>query len=71
MQIASEIPRLVHRQCGGWLALAPRDASLQIGVWADSEQEAIEKYRTTLDDWNATLAQRGVAARADADAGIA
>lgn len=56
MQIASEMPRLVQRQCGGWLALAPRGVSLRIGVWADSEEAAREKYRTAVEGWQATLA---------------
>ena len=51
-----QLPRLVQRQCGGWLALAPRGASLRIGVWADSEDAARDKYRTTVEGWQATLA---------------
>jgi hypothetical protein len=69
MQISTEIPRLVPRHCGGWLALAPKGASLRIGVWADSEEAAREKYRTALDGWQSTLALRDVAAPVDADAG--
>ena len=61
MQIEGESPRIVHRQCGGWLALAPESASLKIGVSADSEEAAREKYRTAVGEWKSTLAQRGVA----------
>lgn len=52
----SLMPRLVQRHCGGWLALAPRGVSLRIGVWADSEDAAREKYRTAVKEWQATLA---------------
>jgi hypothetical protein len=60
MQNSIEMPRLVPRQCGGWLALAPRGASLRIGVWADSEGAAREKYQTAVREWRATLALGGV-----------
>ena len=56
MQIEAKSPRLVHRHCGGWLALAPESASLKIGVSADSEDAAREKYRTAVVEWEATLA---------------
>lgn len=43
-----EIPRLIQRHCGGWLALSPADSDLQIGVPADSREVAVEKYRATV-----------------------
>ncbi len=67
MQNVPEMPRLVHRQCGGWLALAPKGVTLRIGVWADSEESAREKYRTAVEGWRATLALRDVAQTSDAD----
>jgi hypothetical protein len=60
MTNAPKIPRLVPRQCGGWLALAPPGASLRIGVWADSEEAALDKYQTAVREWRATLALGGV-----------
>jgi len=62
MQTQAESPRLVHRHCGGWLALAPEGASLKIGVSADSEDAARDKYRTAVEEWKATLAIGGVRA---------
>jgi hypothetical protein len=61
MQIEAESPRIVRRHCGGWLALAPESASLKIGVSADSEDVARNKYRTAVEEWKATLALGGVA----------
>ena len=60
MQIEAGSPRLVQRHCGGWLALAPEGASLKIGVSADSEDAARDKYRTAVEEWNATLTLGGV-----------
>lgn len=60
MQIELESPRIIRRHCGGWLALAPESASLKIGVSADSEDAARDKYRTAVGEWKATLALRGV-----------
>ena len=57
MSIEAESPRLVQRHCGGWLALAPEGATLKIGVSADSPAAAREKYRTTVEEWNAALAR--------------
>jgi hypothetical protein len=59
MEISTGNPRLVRRNCGGWLALPPRESSLRIGVWADTEEEARLKYRTAVDEWRATLALAG------------
>lgn len=61
MSNESESPRIVQRHCGGWLALAPLDASLRIGVAADSETAARDKYRTAVHEWEKTLALGGVA----------
>jgi hypothetical protein len=71
MIIDTESPRLVRRHCGGWLALAPRGASLRIGVWADSEDAARQKYGTELAAWRATLALRDVAQTDDAAEALA
>jgi len=50
-----EKPRIVHRECGGWLALSPLGAALRIGVTAPSEGEAIEGYRAAVEKWEALL----------------
>lgn len=61
MSNKSESPRIVQRHCGGWLALAPLGASLRIGVAADSESAALDKYRTAVSEWEKTLALGKVA----------
>lgn len=42
-------PKLRRRKCGGWLAVSSKEARFQIGVTADTEQEAhilfIQAYR--------------------------
>lgn len=57
MPTEAESPRLVQRHCGGWLALAPEGAALRIGVSAESPDAAREKYRATVEEWNAALAR--------------
>ena len=37
-------PRIIHRNCGGWIALSPLGSDLQIGITAATEQEAKDKY---------------------------
>jgi hypothetical protein len=56
MQEICESPRIVQRRCGGWLALAPEGASLKIGVSADTEEAARDKYKTAVTEWRRTLA---------------
>jgi hypothetical protein len=60
MTAETESPRLVERHCGGWLALAPRGATLKIGVTAETAEAARKKYQTTVAEWRATLALGGV-----------
>jgi hypothetical protein len=43
MLIEPESSQLVGRRCGGWPALAPKGASLKIGVSADNRDAAQEK----------------------------
>ena len=40
-----ETPRLLRRAYGGWLAISPADADLQIGVTGSTEEEAGERFR--------------------------
>ena len=44
-------PDLVRRTGGGWLAIAPKDAIITIGVTAATEDEAREKFRSVLRRW--------------------
>lgn len=44
-------PKIVRRECGGWLALAPRTALFRVGVTAETEVEAKEKFRTVYNRW--------------------
>jgi hypothetical protein len=53
-KLAAIQPRLVPRECGGWLALSP-DAALRIGVTAPTELEAREAFRHALNRWIETL----------------
>lgn len=52
-------PQLIERACGGWLALAPREAPVRIGVTADDEGAAREALTAALKEWDRLL---GVAA---------
>jgi predicted RNase H-like HicB family nuclease len=48
-------PRLIERECGGWLAVSPPEAALQIGVTGKSEAEAVRAYTQALRLWTAAL----------------
>jgi hypothetical protein len=49
-------PRLIRRACGGWLAVAPLGAALQIGLIGGSEAEAEEQFHATWRRCNELLA---------------
>jgi len=42
-------PLLIKRRCGGWLAITPKGWPLGIGVTAETEAEAVTKFREELD----------------------
>lgn len=44
-------PNLVRRTGGGWLAVAPKDATFGIGVTAPTEAEAREKFGSVYSRW--------------------
>jgi hypothetical protein len=44
-------PRIIHRHCGGYLALSTSSQAPKIGVTANTEEEAKEKLNATLDRW--------------------
>lgn len=44
-------PRMVHRACGGWLAVSPPGAFFRIGVTGATEAEAAESFELTKRRW--------------------
>jgi hypothetical protein len=38
------IPRVIHRVCGGYLAISPDGCALGIGVTADTEEEVLVEF---------------------------
>lgn len=48
-------PKLIHRACGGWLAVSPDGACLRIGVTAETEDGARKRYQQTVARWMETL----------------
>ena len=44
-------PELVSRECGGWIAIAPKGAAIRIAVTAISETEARKEFAQSLDCW--------------------
>lgn len=44
-------PLLIRRNNGGWLAIAPKNATFLIGITADTADEAEEKFRTVYNRW--------------------
>lgn len=58
VKIDYEVIKLVvtQRECGGWLATAPKWSPLRIGVTGDSEAEARNNFHRSLGEWARTLA---------------
>lgn len=48
-------PRLLPRECGGWLAVSPVWARFSLGVVAPTEQEAREKFDSVFKHWVSML----------------
>jgi len=44
-------PRLIQRECGGWLAVSQAGAQLRIGVTAQTEQDARTHFFKALKEW--------------------
>jgi len=44
-------PEVVSRECGGWMAKAPKDAAIRITVTAVSEAEARKQFAQSLACW--------------------
>ena len=66
MRQSQENVRLLQRKCGGWLAVSHRWNEIRIGVTAESEAEARDKFIAALAEWRAMLAgaHDGVTAQA-------
>lgn len=50
-------PRIIHRECGGWLALSPPDEALRIGVVASTQDAAEAQYRASLAQWRLAFSE--------------
>jgi len=48
-------PRMIRRQNGEWLAVAPKNARFSIGVTAPTEEEAQDKFRRVYGEWVSLL----------------
>lgn len=56
MKFSDIRPRLIKRDRDlGWLAVSPDGAHIGIGVEAESEAHAIERWRATAREWEALL----------------
>ena len=45
------IPRVFERQCGGYLAVSKEGSRFKIGVEADTEEEALQRFDESLKRW--------------------
>lgn len=41
-------PRMIKRECGGWLAVSPRGCSLKIGVTGETEQGTRDQFAASF-----------------------
>jgi hypothetical protein len=48
-------PVLAERACGGWLATTPKGYRFSLGVTAETEGEAREAFRRTINRWTEIL----------------
>jgi hypothetical protein len=48
-------PRTIRRACGGWLAISAVGSPLQIGVVADTEEDAREAFARAFIRWDEIL----------------
>ncbi len=44
-------PQLIERRNGGWLAVTPEGSAIRLGVTADTEAGAREKFSQSLTQW--------------------
>ncbi len=50
--VVNDDMRIMPRRCGGWLAISGPTQSFKIGVFGNSESEAVDTFRTTLARWH-------------------
>lgn len=50
-RIAGMQPRLIERECGGWLALSPDGALIRIGVTGTTDAETREAFGRAAAEW--------------------
>lgn len=55
-------PDVVRRACGGFLATSPKGARVAIGVTADTQEGAVEKFCSVYNRWIEILSAGGGAA---------
>lgn len=53
--LESMTPDVARRECGGWLATAPKWSPLKFGVTAATEDAAREAFRVSLWQWLTAL----------------
>jgi hypothetical protein len=51
------LPDLIRRTGGGWLAISPKWAPIAIGVTADTDSNAVEKFRSVYSRWEEILSE--------------
>jgi hypothetical protein len=51
MDTTTHKPRLLPRESGGWLAVTEPDDDLHIGVTADTEAEARDRFADAVAAW--------------------
>ena len=51
VKIVDVSPHVIRRECGGWLATAPNGRPFRIGVTAETEAEAREKFSRSVRVW--------------------
>jgi hypothetical protein len=44
-------PRLLPRECGGWLAISPSWARFSVGVAGATEEESKNRFQSTFSRW--------------------
>lgn len=44
-------PQVIHRQCGGYLAISPMGCAIGIGVTAETEDAVLAEFSTTYRRW--------------------
>ena len=48
-------PRIIERECGGWLATSPKGALIRLGETGATKDDAVERFRLAWRQWRETL----------------